>query len=117
MMARLPILTQLRHWPRRVAALLMVALQMGIGISPLLDHDGRIPARHAEQRGNRHARAHNEQTCVVCAVRALQEPSRRIDPAPIPRVRQSRLEIEVADAPTSRDPPSANSSRAPPPLS
>ena len=110
-------LFRLRHWPRRLAALLMLVVQSGVALAPVLDHDGRIAGPHAEQRGNRHPRQHNERTCVVCAVRALQAPVVRDDPAPLPL--ESRTPVEFADREesASRDPPPSNASRAPPLLS
>ena len=108
---------RLRSLTRRCAALLMLLLQVGVGISPVLDHDGRIPASHAEGRGSRHPKAHNERTCVVCAVRALQAPV--ILDTPAPRFTQNRACIDVAehDVIASRDPPPFNATRAPPRLS
>lgn len=111
-------LPRLRRWSRCVAALLTLVLQVGVGASPLFDHDGRIPASHAERRGNRHPRQHNESTCVVCAVRALQARAVSTDPVPLPyHRRQPQPTITLADAPPSRDAPTSNASRAPPHLS
>jgi hypothetical protein len=112
-----PLLLRLRHWPLRFAALLMLVVQAGIGLSPLFDHDGRIAAPHAEQKGNRHPKAHNERTCVVCAVRALQAPAVIDDPAPLPVDRRTPVEIADREQSASRDPPPSNASRAPPRLS
>ena len=112
-----PLLHRLRHWPIRFAALVTLLLQVGVGISPLLDHDGRIPASHAEQRGNRHPKAHNERTCVVCAVRALQAPVVTDNPAPLLTHRRPRIAVTERTVVASRDPPASNASRAPPRLS
>jgi hypothetical protein len=111
------LLTRLQHWPRRFSALLMLVLQVGVGVSPLLDHDGRVPARHMEQRGNRHPSAHNERTCVVCAVRAVQTPAASSDAVPPIHHRRAVLAVAYVDVAPARDPPAGNSSRAPPILS
>ena len=116
-MAPRRLLPRLHRWSLRLAALLTLVLQVGVGVSPLLDHDGRIPSAHAERHGSRHPRAHNERTCVVCAVRVLQTPTERTHPAPIARQVRKRIETVFAAAPASRDPPASNASRAPPPLS
>lgn len=111
------LLTRIRHWPLRIAALLMMVLQVGVVVEPLTDHDGRVPAGHAEQRGHRHQRAHNERTCIVCGVRALQSPSPSVATPPIVRASRARTETAYVDVAPARDPPTANSSRAPPALS
>ena len=116
-MAPRRLLPRLHRWSLRFAALLTLVLQVGVGVSPLLDHDGRIPRSHVERHGNRHPRAHNERTCVVCAVRVLQTPTERTHPAAIARQAHQRIETVFADAPASRDPPASNTSRAPPTLS
>ena len=109
--------THRRAWPLRFAALLILVLQVGVGLTPLIDHDGRVPASHVEQRGNRHPRAHNERTCVICAVRALQAPVVTDDPAPLPTMRREMVEITDREQIASRDAPASNASRAPPRLS
>jgi hypothetical protein len=117
-MARRRLIPRLRRWSRCLAGLLTLVLQMGICAAPLLDHDGRIPASHAEHRGHRHSRQHNERSCVVCAVRAMQARTVNTDPAPLPRDdRQSLAAIVFGDVPASRDPPASNASRAPPHVS
>lgn len=110
-------LTALRHWHLRVAAVLVLVLQVGVVIEPLADHDGRVPAGHMEHRGHRHPRAHNERTCIVCGVRALQTPTPAVATPPIMRSRRARVETAYVNVAPARDPPAANSSRAPPPLS
>lgn len=111
------LLLRLRPLTLRFAALLMLVVQGGVAISPLLDHDGRIATPHAEQRGHRHPTAHNERTCVVCAVRALQAPAVIDEPAPLPVQRRTPVEIADRQLSASRDPPPSNASRAPPSLS
>jgi hypothetical protein len=112
-----PSLTRRRAWPLRFAALLILVLQVGVGLTPLIDHDGRVPASHMEQRGNRHPKAHNERTCVICGVRALQSPVVTSEPAPLPILRREIAEIADREQIASRDPPASNASRAPPRLS
>jgi hypothetical protein len=110
-------LRRVELWPRRSLALLMLVLQVGIAIAPLAERDGRRTVTHAEQRGTRHTRAHNEETCALCAVRSLQAHIVRAHPAPTFRDVPRRLEIAYVGVVTSRDPPTVNGSRAPPPLS
>ncbi len=111
------LLTQFRQWPLRIAALLMLVLQVGIVVEPLTDHDGRVPASHVEHRGHRHPKAHNERTCIVCGVRSLQSPSPVVATAPVIRSTRTRVETAYVDVAPARGPPASNSSRAPPVLS
>ena len=117
MMAHRRFLTALRHWHVRFAAVLVLVLQLGVVVEPLTDHDGRVPASHVEHRGRRHPRAHNERTCIVCAVRALQSPPSAVATPPVVRSTRTRIETAYVNVAPARDPPAANSSRAPPPLS
>ena len=116
-MARRRFLTTLRHWHLRFAAVLVLVLQVGVVVEPLTDHDGRIPAGHVEHRGHRHAKAHNERTCIVCGVRALQSPSPAVSTPPVVRSARSRIETAYVNVAPARGPPASNSTRAPPALS
>ena len=116
-MARCRFLTALRRWHARFVAVLMLVVQVSVVMEPLTDHDGRVPAGHVEHRGNRHPKAHNEQTCVICAVRALQSPASAVVTPPVLRSTRVRIETAFADVAPARDPPASNSSRAPPALS
>jgi hypothetical protein len=60
------------RWPRRVAALALLALQGGIAASPLLELRGeRTMGVHVEASGARHIDVHSESTCALCAARSL----------------------------------------------
>ena len=118
MSPRRRLIPRLRRWSRCLAALLTLVLQVGVGAAPLLDHDGRIPASHAEHRGHRHPRQHNERSCVICGVHAMQARTVSTDPAPLPtHGRQSLATTMFTGVPAARDAPASNSSRAPPQLS
>jgi hypothetical protein len=95
----------------------MLVLQVAVGVAPVLDHDGRVPKSHVEQKGGSHPRVHNERTCVVCAVRALQAPAIASDTPPVPHDPRARIETAFTDVSPARAPPASNSSRAPPLLS
>ena len=111
------LLGRLTHWQRRSAALLVLVLQAALALSPLTEHADRRTVTHAEQRGTRHAPTHNETTCTVCAVRALQATATaRQDVATLHEVRAHVATVYRAVFAT-RDPPASNGPRAPPPLS
>lgn len=105
------------HWQRRSTALLMLVLQVGVALAPLAERGSRQSVTHAEQRGTRHARMHNESTCAICAVRSMQARATTSDQAPPPRDVPQRFAVAIVDVPASRDPPATNTSRAPPRLS
>lgn len=111
------ILSRVIKWQRRSVALLMLVLQVGVALAPLAERSSRQTITHAEQRGTRHARMHNESACAICAVRSMQATVAAIDDVPPPRDVPRRLAVAIIDVPASRDPPAANTSRAPPRLS
>jgi hypothetical protein len=103
-----------QSWQRRLAALLMLVLHVGLVVAPLADHPGGGRRAHVEQRGARHAQAHNEETCALCAAgsaRATVTP--RVEtPVVVRDVR--RVRTAYFGRIMARDPPIANTSRAPP---
>jgi hypothetical protein len=105
------------HWQRRFMAVLVFMLQAGVALTPLVHHDGRRPTAHTERRGNQHSAAHNEQTCIVCAVRVAQ--ARVADRVALPAAERAlpAMAIAYVGAVAPRAPPTSNSSRAPPVLS
>jgi hypothetical protein len=66
------------HWVRRTALLALIALEMAVAISPLLEPHHVAPETHIEQSGaTHHFLVHNDSTCPVCALRSMgQLPSR-----------------------------------------
>jgi hypothetical protein len=101
----------------RTAALVVLALQVGIAASPVWEErPGVRLGAHAEEQGSRqHAEQHNEESCVVCAARAQsQTPA-----SPMPEIAFESPDL----APLAREEYSANDvrpvstqSRAPPPI-
>jgi hypothetical protein len=69
-------------WHRKLALVVLFALQGAITLSPLLEvtERGRLGA-HAEERGAQHKYQHDEATCAVCAVRSLHSSPARTCPA------------------------------------
>ena len=108
---------RLTHWQRRSAALLVLVLQAALALSPLTEHADRRTVTHAEQRGTRHAPTHNETTCTVCAVRALQATAAARQDAPTLREVREQVATVYGEVFATRDPPTSNGPRAPPPLS
>ena len=110
-----PLLRRVQAWPRRLAALVLLAMQAGVAASALVEFrsESRLSA-HAEQDGTRHSGLHNEATCVLCAVRSLQAA------APLQTAHASAVgaHIGVTAGPTATAPRPeslrANLSRAPP---
>lgn len=114
-LVRLP--NRAQPWPRRLLALLMLVLQVGVAMSPLVERADRRSAAHAEQRGTRHARTHNEETCAICGVRSLQATVAQAEAPATFRDVPRRIETAYRGVQLSRDPPPSNTSRAPPTLS
>jgi hypothetical protein len=104
-------------WQRRVSALLMLVLQLGMVLAPMAEHEGRRTVTHVEQQGTRHAQLHNEATCALCAVRSLQAAVLQVPHVITVAIATERLVSVPATALASRDPPPSNASRAPPRLS
>lgn len=58
---------------RRVAATFVLLLQAAVVVSAVVEPPAQRPlVAHMEQPGARHVGLHNEATCLVCAVRAMQ---------------------------------------------
>ncbi len=103
-------------WPRRLTALLALVLQVGVVLAPLGERGARQTVTHAEQRGTRHARMHNESTCALCAAGSLQTAMAAPPPPPVLLELPAQVARIALQVPASRDPPSANTTRAPPRL-
>jgi hypothetical protein len=57
---------------RQLALVAMLLVQATIVASPLFEpHSTGAPVTHVEEPGTRHVDMHNEETCVVCSVRAM----------------------------------------------
>lgn len=103
------------RWPRRLAALALVALQGGIAAAPLLELRGeRTIGVHVEERGTRHVDVHSESTCALCAARSLHAvasapPEPELAAAPrlvVEALRASRAPFRASDRTVrSRAPP------------
>ena len=115
-MRLIALLRRTRHWQRRCSALLMLVLQVGVAAAPLAERESGQRVSHAEQPGTRHAPMHNESACVVCAVRSLRAVASQAAMALPLGAAPQRTPVAYVDVLTSRDPPSSNSSRAPPRL-
>ncbi len=111
------LLRRVAHWQRHSTALLMLLVQVGVAIAPLVERDGRQAVNHAEQRGTRHARMHNESTCAVCSVRSLQASVSATQGTTAVHGAPRHMPIAFVGIVTVRDPPTSNTSRAPPSLS
>lgn len=96
--------------------MLLLVLHVGVALAPLAERDGRRAVNHAEQRGTRHARMHNEGACAVCSVRSLQATVSVTKIAPTVQDAPLQMMIVYDDAVAVRDAPASNSSRAPPSL-
>jgi len=95
----------------------MLLVQVGVAVAPLAERDGRQAVNHAEQRGTRHARMHNESTCAVCSVRSLQASVNATHVTPALAAAPQQMTITFVGVVTARDPPTSNTSRAPPSVS
>jgi hypothetical protein len=103
------------HRGRRLTALALIALQGAIALSPLWERssEGRLAA-HTEQDGARHVGLHNEETCIVCAVRTLHAAAaaRTFDFVTAPRMLVAASVAPLAIR--AREPARSKLSRAPP---
>ena len=111
------LVRRVTYWQRQSMALLMLLLHVGVALAPLAEREGRHAANHAEQRGTRHARMHNERTCAVCTVRSLQTAVSAAGIAPTVHDAPFQIIIAFVDAVFARPAPTLNSSRAPPSMS
>lgn len=70
---RLPNAPKRRSLLRRVAATAVLLLQTAVVLSAVVEPPAQAPlVTHMEQPGARHVGLHNEDTCLMCAVRAMQ---------------------------------------------
>ena len=59
-------------WARRVALFALIALEMAVTLSPLLEPHHEAAETHIEQSGTaHHFLVHNEATCAVCTLRSM----------------------------------------------
>jgi hypothetical protein len=59
-------------WARRIALFALIALEMAIVVSPLLEPHHTAPETHVEQSGaTHHFVVHNEATCAICTLRSM----------------------------------------------
>ncbi len=106
-----------RFWHGRISAVLMLVLQFGMVLAPMSEREGRRTVTHIERQGTRHAQLHDEANCALCAVRSLQVAVLHTASMRSVDVVTERLDSASRTILTSRDPPPANASRAPPRLS
>jgi hypothetical protein len=103
---------------RQLSLVALLLVQAMIVASPLFEpHTTGAPVTHVEEPGTRHVDMHNEDTCVVCSVRAMHvviaSPAAAImtagEAGPTPSTAVPRLSLHAALA--------LYPSRAPPRLS
>jgi hypothetical protein len=106
--------SRMRRAVNRAAALAVLGMQVALGISAIWEPRAGVRLGvHVEQGGTSHSDQHNEESCVVCAVRA--QASHTAPAAPTITIADAATPPEAREFQATVDPRTVSTrSRAPP---